>query len=98
MLLNYPYVFVICSPIKVVPGDVIGRVYDGQTKGIDTDYISTMSTASFSFAGFHIEAGTVNGYEWRLRTHPAGDIVIDYTSAGITGPTELPGDRCTNNS
>ena len=82
----------------MVPGDVIGRVYDGPNNGVDTDYQNTMLSVSFSFAGFHIEAGTVTEYEWRLRSHPEGDIVIDYTSTGITGPDQIQGDRCTNYS
>ena len=85
--LRYISVDIFFSPIKIVPGDVTGVIYDGPEQtdtslvDIDAQLDGTLVTAQFE--GFESAAHGIARYEWGVGTKPRTDDVMTYTSFGI---------------
>ncbi|CAH1259269.1 FAT1 [Branchiostoma lanceolatum] len=78
-------------PIKVVPGDRTGVVFDGPltvsnetcTKPVDTDFQRDNTAVTVQFEGFRSVLNGLSHFEWAIGTSPRLDDTQPFSAAGI---------------
>ncbi|XP_067685182.1 uncharacterized protein [Haliotis asinina] len=81
----------ISRPIKLLPGNVPGVIYDGRKRFVDADFLHDRSTFAMSFAGFQSIACGIVAYEWGIGTEPYVTDIVPFTSFGIVKTNESSG-------